>query len=220
MADMQQIYFKELSLQSAAELLQKSGNGGTEYQGEKILVKALWKRHNLRCSLCDRTADRWVISTFRNDKHLSLVLVPCISDGGAIDILTKDHIIPLSLGGKNRPTNYRVACCRCNVQRGNNIEADIPWIRKNLENINIAFFKKSYEQALRHCKGIKKKEKRDKILLPYRQLLEVLVERRVSSECARTTKTGCPAPKGDSSCDERSQVLRIEGTIGPSQSSH
>ena len=37
-------------------------------------------------------------------------------------LMTKDHIIPKSKGGKNYLGNYQVMCVKCNVEKGNSYE--------------------------------------------------------------------------------------------------
>lgn len=37
-------------------------------------------------------------------------------------LMTKDHIIPKSKGGKNYLSNYQVMCVRCNEAKANNIK--------------------------------------------------------------------------------------------------
>jgi 5-methylcytosine-specific restriction protein A len=44
---------------------------------------------------------------------------PWCSQCGTTHDLTGDHILPLSRGGINEPTNIRVLCRRCNSRRGN-----------------------------------------------------------------------------------------------------
>lgn len=38
-----------------------------------------------------------------------------------------DHIIPLSKGGKNDPSNKLLAHVRCNIRRGNQVPSVSPW---------------------------------------------------------------------------------------------
>jgi 5-methylcytosine-specific restriction endonuclease McrA len=40
---------------------------------------------------------------------------------GKKKVLTIDHIIPLSLGGKNEIDNYQTLCRKCNMAKGNRI---------------------------------------------------------------------------------------------------
>lgn len=44
---------------------------------------------------------------------------PYCAECGATEDLTGDHIVPLSKGGTNTPSNVRVLCRRCNSSRGN-----------------------------------------------------------------------------------------------------
>ena len=37
-------------------------------------------------------------------------------------LMTKDHIIPRSMGGKNHPNNYQTMCVRCNIEKGNGVQ--------------------------------------------------------------------------------------------------
>ena len=41
----------------------------------------------------------------------------CIEDGEMI-LMTKDHIIPKSKGGKNHISNMQTMCCHCNLRKG------------------------------------------------------------------------------------------------------
>lgn len=40
-----------------------------------------------------------------------------IKDGGEV-LMTKDHIVPKSKGGKNHLSNYQTMCSVCNVEKG------------------------------------------------------------------------------------------------------
>jgi len=48
--------------------------------------------------------------------HLNLYAV---SEDGEEILMTKDHIVPRSLGGKNHLNNYQTMCVRCNLEKGN-----------------------------------------------------------------------------------------------------
>jgi 5-methylcytosine-specific restriction endonuclease McrA len=41
------------------------------------------------------------------------------NDKGEEILMTKDHIIPKSKGGKDHISNYRTLCCICNVKKSN-----------------------------------------------------------------------------------------------------
>jgi 5-methylcytosine-specific restriction endonuclease McrA len=43
---------------------------------------------------------------------------------GDLILMTKDHIIPKSRGGKNQINNYQTMCSRCNFEKGNKLEEE------------------------------------------------------------------------------------------------
>lgn len=59
----------------------------------------------------------------RGDKDVSYHLnLYAINDAGQEVLMTKDHIIPKSKGGKNDISNYQPMCVICNVKKGNKIQ--------------------------------------------------------------------------------------------------
>lgn len=50
--------------------------------------------------------------------HLNLY---AINNEGKEVLMTKDHIIPKSKGGKNHITNFQVMCSPCNTSKGNKV---------------------------------------------------------------------------------------------------
>lgn len=59
----------------------------------------------------------------RGDKAISYHLnLYAINDAGEEVLMTKDHIIPKSKGGKNDISNYQPMCVICNVKKGNKIQ--------------------------------------------------------------------------------------------------
>ena len=44
-----------------------------------------------------------------------------INDSGDEVLMTKDHIIPKSKGGKNHLSNYQPMCCYCNCKKDNSL---------------------------------------------------------------------------------------------------
>lgn len=51
--------------------------------------------------------------------HLNLY---AIDTNGNEVLMTKDHIIPKSKGGRNTIDNYQTMCCKCNFEKGNQLE--------------------------------------------------------------------------------------------------
>lgn len=54
----------------------------------------------------------------KKDKRFHLNLYAINSSGHEV-LMTKDHIIPKSLGGKNHITNLQPMCTNCNNKKGN-----------------------------------------------------------------------------------------------------
>lgn len=61
-------------------------------------------------------------NSIRDGYHLNLYAV---KDGLEI-LMTKDHILPKSLGGLNHIDNYQTMCTECNAKKGN----DVTWQKK------------------------------------------------------------------------------------------
>ena len=84
-----------------------------------IAVRGEFKRHgyNITPPLSNR-------ELFRRDRHLCLYCGKPHSDGE----LTRDHIVPVSRGGKDHWANVVAACKRCNAHKANRTpeEAGMP----------------------------------------------------------------------------------------------
>lgn len=170
------IYFKELSLQAGLELLEADKGKHVKFQGVLLTVQSFWRSQSkrLECSLCSCKADRWVITSTRNDANanVSFSLHPYAGHRP----LNQDHIIPVSLGGNSEAGNLRVTCQLCNVSRGNDISEDLPLIRQKMRHLNVELFYQRYKKTLKHVKAHKVKEKRDEHLRPFRLMMELVME--------------------------------------------
>ena len=51
-------------------------------------------------------------------------------EAGDLVLMTKDHIVPASLGGGDVPENFRPMCSPCNVARGNDPSLTLEQIRE------------------------------------------------------------------------------------------
>ena len=88
------------------------------------LVKMTSQRYKLFnkstiCVTCGCEGTFFVKEKHRNDElyHLNLY---AIVDGFAV-LMTKDHIIPKSKGGKNHLTNYQTMCQPCNQEKADTV---------------------------------------------------------------------------------------------------
>ena len=78
--------------------------------------------HGVKCAVCGLEGRYFWLETPKRAKDKShrwhLNLYGITEDGNEM-MLTKDHVIPKSKGGKNHISNYQVLCERCNAAKGN-----------------------------------------------------------------------------------------------------
>jgi hypothetical protein len=74
------------------------------------------------CWECGCTADRWVADGESGGRQPVLNLFAMRH--GRLVMMTRDHIIPRSLGGKDLVENLRPACSPCNGKRGSRLTAE------------------------------------------------------------------------------------------------
>ena len=74
-------------------------------------------RNNLQCVCCNRVATYAVlqknVGTENNSGHFNFY-----SEDGMM--MTKDHIVPRSKGGRNNLDNYQTMCYTCNQEKADN----------------------------------------------------------------------------------------------------
>ena len=73
-----------------------------------------------QCCKCGIKGSFFVKEKNPNDKSFHLNMYAITRKGEEI-LMTKDHIVPKSFGGKNHITNYQTMCVKCNLRKGNNI---------------------------------------------------------------------------------------------------
>ena len=85
---------------------------------------ANFKAHGITCVKCGLVGKYFSLDLpkTQNRPHFNLYAV---SKNGKEIMLTKDHIIPASLGGKNNIDNFQVLCSKCNEEKSNNFEINI-----------------------------------------------------------------------------------------------
>lgn len=77
------------------------------------LFQRVWKEHGeIRCTTCGRVA------THFNYECTVGTDVPHLNLYSGDMVMTKDHIIPSSQGGRNTMDNYQVMCKHCNLVKG------------------------------------------------------------------------------------------------------
>ena len=71
-----------------------------------------------KCCCCGIEGKYFAKEKNLNAKRYHLNLYAVDQDGNEI-MMTKDHIVPASKGGKNTIENYQTMCKKCNVEKGN-----------------------------------------------------------------------------------------------------
>ena len=103
-----------------------------KYSIEDVLSKAvlektdnyeLFKAKGTKCICCGLEGKFFAKERKRNAKTFRLYLYG-IDENGEEVMLTKDHIIPKSLGGENCLENYQTMCVRCNEEKKTMNEAE------------------------------------------------------------------------------------------------
>jgi len=83
----------------------------------------LFTEQKQECHTCGLKASFWALQKDSNNEskryHLNLYGV---SNEGEVILFTKDHIIPKSLGGKDKADNYQSMCSCCNAEKSNDIK--------------------------------------------------------------------------------------------------
>lgn len=90
--------------------------------------KTLTRLHPDGCIVCTRcgiTATHVAHWRHKNESETTIHAdYFAMRPSGFVVLMTKDHIIPKSLGGTNALANFRTMCSSCNASRGNKIEID------------------------------------------------------------------------------------------------
>ena len=83
----------------------------------------LYAEKGCKCVRCDVVGTYFALERGINDPngkfHLNLYAT---MPGGGERMMTKDHILPRSKGGKNRLENYQPMCSRCNHSKADKLE--------------------------------------------------------------------------------------------------
>ncbi len=97
--------------------------GKYKIKKDSLRYKTFFKDENsLKCVSCGKVGNIFSVTEMYDDKsdlatyHFNLYHE---TDKGKLKLMTKDHIIPKSKGGKDHISNMQTMCKRCNVLKGN-----------------------------------------------------------------------------------------------------
>lgn len=96
-----------------------------EYFGQRVKMASdrlrCFAKHGTKCVHCGIEGKFFAVERHfaeNSGYHLNLYAV---KDGEEV-LMTKDHIVPLAKGGKNRLKNYQTMCTDCNIEKGDKKE--------------------------------------------------------------------------------------------------
>lgn len=121
------IYYSQHGLTEGFQILDADSKQDRLAKGRRVSRPSGWAlfshlRHEpMKCHFCGCQADRWVVSKGPSD----LVSPPVMNLFSGVHLMTRDHIIPKSLGGKDVVANLRVACAPCNESRSNKVNHSV-----------------------------------------------------------------------------------------------
>ena len=99
-------------------------------EGYDVYVKSLrymtFYQKGVKCACCNRTGNYFKLDGDANTKRRHFNLY---SEDGVL--MTKDHIIPKSLGGMDIIDNMQTMCVECNAKKGNGINEEYKIISIN-----------------------------------------------------------------------------------------
>jgi hypothetical protein len=123
------IYHSECDLAEGFEILSKDKEERL-LRGRRVARPSGWNLYEamraagetMKCWECGLEANCWIANKGRNDHLGSPTLDLYANQNGIVTLMTRDHIIPRSLGGSNDNANLRVGCSPCNGARGNRMD--------------------------------------------------------------------------------------------------
>jgi len=121
------IYYSEHDIDEGFEILEAESKHDRIARGRRVSRPSGWalfhhlKGHPIKCRFCGIQADRWVVEKGPRD----LVSSPVMNLFAGGTMMTRDHYIPKSLGGKDHVANLLPACAPCNETRSNTVDEHV-----------------------------------------------------------------------------------------------
>ena len=121
------VYYNYLGLDAGFEVIKQNKNNclvrGRQVSkppGHELYLSLHAANQKLICFECGLEASCFILCKGQNDVTRQPILdLFAMREDGVFVLMTRDHIIPKSLGGNNTVQNLRVSCSDCNSKRGN-----------------------------------------------------------------------------------------------------
>ena len=120
------------------------GNMKVKTIGERLLC---YKHNGVVCSECGKNGVVILAQRYPIDKSAHINFYSIETDG-SLSMMTVDHIIPRSMGGKNHHKNYEPMCQECNLKKGNDCSLK-DLLDYNLKLLNSAKNEKDFSGILK-----------------------------------------------------------------------
>lgn len=85
-------------------------------------------KRNQTCSECGVTGNVWVVLKNNDEKTMEIPSLHLFhkTHNNKYVLMTKDHLVPRSLGGKDSRTNYQTMCTLCNRKKDKLLPEKLP----------------------------------------------------------------------------------------------
>lgn len=131
------IYFVEIPLEEGFLVLEKEkhqrlvkGKEVSKCAGQALFSNL--KNGQISCWQCGCVASSWIVMSAKAESQFKKPVLNLFARrNGDVVLMTRDHIIPKSVGGVDANENLRPACSVCNGERGNELTPDELEFAKN-----------------------------------------------------------------------------------------
>ncbi len=152
------IYYASVPLEEGFSILEHPIKADRLVHGKQVDRPSGWalfyslKNVPICCHFCGCQADQWIMEKGRNDRQGHLVLnLFATNRSGQVVLMTRDHIIPRSLGGVDAVANLWPACAQCNHNRRNEVSPEvIRFAQEHLELVDEGRAKRGLENLQQH----------------------------------------------------------------------
>jgi hypothetical protein len=164
-------YIAETDYDSVINLISNDPSYKTfKIKNKKYLVRMNTHRYflfreNNTCVVCGLKGDRFVLEKPIEDTHPHFNLYAI--ENNSYVLMTKDHVLPKCLGGKDHHSNYQTMCSTCNGLKGHNripifvikqlrdfLNENKSKISRKQLNVSLENIKNSYFLTVKHNKTI------------------------------------------------------------------